>query len=207
MSGKCSRNGCNSEAYARGMCASHYVKIRSALIYKGQWDGPIDATGTIRRLRALAAMGWPMKELAAMSGVAMPTISYLMHHRRGTVYSRTAGKVADLYDELSMREGNSQRSRLRARRHGWAPPLAWDDETIDDPNAQPDVGEQVSVKFGEKFTELRDLGYSDLVIAQRFGIKPASLLRQLDRYGIEPDPELVTETTRVKHRADRRYAS
>jgi len=181
--------------------------VRSALIYKGQWDGPVDATGTIRRLRALAAMGWPMKQLAAMSGVSMPTVSCLMNHRRGTVYSRTAGKVADLYDELSMREGNSQRSRLRARRHGWAPPLAWDDETIDDPNAQPDVGEQVSVKFGEKFTELRDLGYSDLVIAQRFGIKPASLLRQLNRYDIEPDAELVTEAARIKHRQDRRCAS
>jgi len=197
VTGQCSRNGCTNEIYARGMCMSHYVKVRSALIYKGQWDGPVDATGTIRRLRALAAMGWPMKQLAAMSGVAMPTISYLMHHRRATVYSRTAAKVAALYDELSMKEGNSQRSRLRARRHGWAPPLAWDDETIDDPNAS----------FPEKFGEMRELGFSDLVIAQRLGIKPGSLLRQLNRYGIEPDAELVTEAARVKHAQDRRCAS
>jgi len=28
----------------------------------------------------------------------------------------------------------------RAAARGWAPPLAWDDDTIDDPNATPDLG-------------------------------------------------------------------
>ena len=42
-------------------------------------------------------------------------------------------RIADAYDELSMRQGPS----VRNRRLGYPPPLAWDDETIDDPRARP----------------------------------------------------------------------
>ncbi|WP_329123945.1 hypothetical protein [Streptomyces sp. NBC_01353] len=41
------------------------------------------------------------------------------------------------YEALSMRTGTSAKTRLRAQRSGWAPPLAWDDDTIDDPHGVP----------------------------------------------------------------------
>jgi hypothetical protein len=65
----------------------------------------------------------------------------------------TADAITRVYDELSMtvpqddEAGRSPRAgrihdrqrRLAARR-GWAPPLAWDDDTIDDPAATPATG-------------------------------------------------------------------
>ena len=51
-----------------------------------------------------------------------------------------------LYDAFSMRvptpaTGYQRGSVLKARRHaarqGWPPPLAWDDEDLDNPHAQP----------------------------------------------------------------------
>jgi hypothetical protein len=39
-----------------------------------------------------------------------------------------------------MRPGPSHRTRARARALGYAPPLAWDDDAIDDPSAQPCPG-------------------------------------------------------------------
>ena len=67
----------------------------------------------------------------------------------------------------------------------WPPPLAWDDDTIDDPNELPDCGTRRRLSFDEQYLELRDLGYSDSDIAHRLGIKPKSLERQLFRYGLK----------------------
>jgi hypothetical protein len=35
-----------------------------------------------------------------------------------------------------------------AERRGWSGPLAWDDDTIDDPNASPDTGERSHLPNG-----------------------------------------------------------
>lgn len=53
----------------------------------------------------------------------------------------------------------------------------------------------------ETFLELRELGYNDLIIADKFGIKPESLLRQLVRYDIKPSELLAKESARRKARA------
>ena len=52
----------------------------------------------------------------------------------------------------------------------------------------------------ELFLELRELGYNDLIIADRFGLKPESLLRHLWRHGIEPSVLLSKESSRRKSR-------
>ncbi len=109
-------------------------------------DGvPIDGTGTRRRLRALVAIGYSISSLARRLGWSTANL-----HRLVTSDARVAAGAArlvgELYDELSMTPftGTEQRSRIsasRARnlaaRNGWAPPLAWDDETLDDPDARP----------------------------------------------------------------------
>ena len=51
----------------------------------------------------------------------------------------------------------------------------------------------------ELFLELRELGYNDLIIADRFGLKPESLLRHLWRHGIEPSALLTNESNRRKY--------
>lgn len=95
----------------------------------------VDATGTRRRLQALAALGWPLDAIAERCGVNRRTLSRALADTTVTV--TLAARVAAAYDQLSMTRGPSAGTRGRAARRGWAPPLAWDDETIDDPATQP----------------------------------------------------------------------
>lgn len=98
----------------------------------------IDATGTRRRLHALMRLGWPADLLAARFGVSGPAVRAWARNER--VRRSTAAKVADLYDRLCWTVGPSTKTRARAVAAGWPPPLAWDDDTIDDPAARPSTG-------------------------------------------------------------------
>lgn len=100
----------------------------------------IDATGTRRRLQALAVMGWGWAELGRRLGQEGTNIGYTARIRNN-VYPETAAKIKAIYDELSMLPAPVTRAnsvvRTRARAKGWLPPLAWDDETMDDPYTLP----------------------------------------------------------------------
>ncbi|TDD97598.1 hypothetical protein [Actinomadura rubrisoli] len=104
----------------------------------------IDATGTVRRLRALVAQGWSQAKLAGQLGIAPRNFTQTISAER--VIVRTARAVCRLYDELwdqpPPEEGHrdkiaASRARNHARAHGWAGPLAWDDRELDDPEARP----------------------------------------------------------------------
>jgi DNA-directed RNA polymerase specialized sigma24 family protein len=97
----------------------------------------IDATGTVRRVRALVAMGHSQQTLSDEVGCAFTYISSLAHGRRPTVTVALARAVREAYDKLAMSVGASVRARRKAERLGWHGPLAWDDDTIDDPRAVP----------------------------------------------------------------------
>lgn len=97
----------------------------------------VDGTGTRRRMRALTAIGWPRRLLAEHIGTAVSYTGALAFVDR--VQASTARRVAEVYDELSMTLGPSVRSVNSARGKGWLPPLAWDDETIDDPEYVPEM--------------------------------------------------------------------
>lgn len=149
----------------------------------------IDITGTTRRLQALVSIGYTQSDLAARLGVT-PGNATALFHGRGKVMVATAKRVAELFAELAMTPGSSQRARDHAAKRGWAAPLAWDDDTIDDPDAKPDLGDRRTVRWDERYLELRDLGFTDAAIADRWGIQIHSLIRQLDRHGIPQSAEL-----------------
>lgn len=90
----------------------------------------VDSTGTHRRVRAMAAMGYPvadtLREISAQSA--------MMH--RPTVTAGTARKTIKLYRERSYVPGPSPRAAQIARSKGWPPPAAWNND-IDDPRATP----------------------------------------------------------------------
>lgn len=94
----------------------------------------IPNVGCRRRIRALLALGWTHAELTQRSGV----LTALKLSQAGDyVTADVHRKIAELYDALSMTLGPSERTRHRAAKWGYAPPLAWDEETIDDPGARP----------------------------------------------------------------------
>jgi len=104
---------------------------------------PVDATGFLRRMRALIARGFPGSFLARRLG--MTTANFWSRLEREQVWAVTARRGRELYDRLwnqdPLKLGVSAHSCNRARNfalaHGWPGPLAWDDETIDDPKARP----------------------------------------------------------------------
>jgi len=105
----------------------------------------VPAVGTQRRLQALAHQGWPSGVLEERLGYHQGWIT--RSSRRATVTMVTRQRVAALYDELwnvAPEAAGVDRGRVRAAREtaigrGFHGPLAWDDETIDDPAARPDV--------------------------------------------------------------------
>lgn len=103
----------------------------------------IDPTGTRRRVQALQTLGWSRPRLGAEIGITDSNFKACL--RNPTVSARFARKVAGLYDRLwsqrpedhGVKAWVADRIRRDAAAAGYASPLAWDDDTIDDPKAQP----------------------------------------------------------------------
>lgn len=93
----------------------------------------VDAAGTRRRVQALTALGYTLREQAEAVG-KLPT-NYRTALVRGTVLAKTARLVRDLYKQWSMtpppQTWVSERTRRYAAKHGWHLPGAWDDDLID----------------------------------------------------------------------------
>lgn len=107
---------------------------------------PVPAIGTRRRLQALQRLGWSLTQIADRAGLTdrQPLDRAMCDD---TTSAGTARAVRDVYDQLwdqqppkaTTRGAASAAARVRnkAARLGWHPPLAWDDESIDNPDAQP----------------------------------------------------------------------
>lgn len=98
-----------------------------------------DATGTMRRLQALAAIGYSSPRLAELLGTHRSVIGRIARGEQPTVEIPTAEAVARAYRTLSRVPGGNVRARNDARRSGWYGPAAWDGAAIDDPQAVPET--------------------------------------------------------------------
>jgi hypothetical protein len=97
----------------------------------------VDATGTRRRIQALMVLGWSLAALTGRLGLARTNYSLRRILDQQHVRRTTAERVAALYDELWGCPGPSDQVREDALAVGYCSALAWDDETIDDPDARP----------------------------------------------------------------------
>lgn len=103
----------------------------------------IDETGTLRRLQALATMGWLPAEIAKRTPLSKHTFFNMRPGRRVT--AAVARTVRDFYQEYADKPAEDCGVTLRAARYArtwaaarnFAAPIAWDDDTINDPNACP----------------------------------------------------------------------
>lgn len=106
-------------------------------VWRTAADGQrVDPTGTSRRLQALVAIGYTQRVLAARLGVLEANMPPIVNGTR-LVTAGVARKVAGLFNELQLAPGDSVRARNMAARRGWVSPLAWDEDTIDDPAEVP----------------------------------------------------------------------
>ena len=150
----------------------------------------VDATGTRRRIQALVAVGFTHKAIAPHIGVHAHYVGDLAANR--VVTSRHARAVTAAYDRLwnadplahGVTPAAVKRSRNLAAREGWPPPLAWDDDHIDDPACRPELG-AASRRPDDTAADVAWLvhtGESDLsVIAARAGVCEDTVRRVLQR--------------------------
>lgn len=136
-------------------------------------DAYVDATGSARRLQALAINGWPTRDLAARLGHKDPaTVQHIANGKTPTIRLRTKDDIRGLFDELWDQAGPSKRTADIAKARGWLPALAWDDDLIDRPEHQPEDVRRAKVNGGgsgitlEDIEEAREQGY---VTAQQIG--------------------------------------
>lgn len=152
-----------------------------------------DPTGTVRRLQALACLGWSVAALARRSGMHHQVL-HAVGKAYPTVYLSTAHKVAALYDELSMTPAptsttservSASKARSHAARNGYAPPLAWEGVDIDDPDARPDVGRDLTNwradDLADEWDHLRHCGVSLDEAARRLGVTTGAIEKALER--------------------------
>lgn len=101
----------------------------------------IPAAGTMRRLRALAFMGYPATRVGRAAGLDHDKLKYIRSGRAKTVLRRTAEGVKRFYDWAVVRDAPTDRAAEQCRRYavskGWRGPGVWRD--IDNPHIGPDT--------------------------------------------------------------------
>lgn len=143
----------NATAYTTKGCRCPEAREDWRLYNKRRREGRqpgahIDATGTARRLQILAWHGYGWASIAPRLGASRRRVAELAIRRHPRVHRNTAAAVADLYDTLTRLPAPTGQAaayaRTVAKRNGWPPPAAWDDDSLDDPDARPCVAPELN---------------------------------------------------------------
>lgn len=214
--GKADRNGGAPRTKARRATVEAILAVPMPNLDQLGDGANVDSTGTRRRLQALIYSGWSVQRLADTAGVDRQALDAALAQH--DVVARTARTVRDLYEQLwdtppaAANPGEARGitlARHRAAKQSWAPPMAWDDDTIDDPDAlpahliEPETGtpgiDEVKVTLAiagqrpgnltraERWVAVEHLaaqGLSDLAIAQRLGVSDKTILRDRQDLGL-----------------------
>lgn len=133
----------------RKLMAMEYVPPNTANNRNG---ARLPAHGKRRRLQALVAAGYTVTFLAAQLGMGEfgnRNLNMFMHGHKGKkfAFASSVFNVAQLYDKLAeaspedfaeIPRDRIKAARTLAKKHDWAPPGCWDEDTIDDPAAVPE---------------------------------------------------------------------
>ena len=147
--------------------------------------GSFSALGSRRRLRALAALGWSLPELADRFDMPAMTLSVIRSGKTVLVHAHVAAQIRDMYDALHMTPGPSGITRRAAEKRGWHAPLAWDQ--IDEPNEMPRSGRRERGAFDlDDWMHLVRFGEDPTRAAKRFGVTANAIEKAAYRHN-RPD--------------------
>lgn len=148
-------------------------------------DTLMPRTIAARKIKALAAIGYPLNVIGREIGTSPQAVSNILNdygRNRNHVLRSTWDALNDLYDRWHMTPGLSQQTRLMALKRGWPPPLAWED--IDDPDEQPTDWQY---RPGDRTEDLRDLAEQGVGITEacrRLQVGHKTLREYCRRHGI-----------------------
>ncbi|MFF7250429.1 hypothetical protein ACFZBU_41930 [Embleya sp. NPDC008237] len=196
----CTRTVENIAAGRRSPLATHLADRILAIPARPDIDpcAQVDATGTRRRLQALTAMAHPMDDLARRLNMDRARVATLFTAEN--VRAGDAARVRVLYDTLQMSPGREPMAARFAELKAWAPPLAWDDQRIDDPTASPDHGPAPKARTRRRYVadevrHLRGLNESFEAIAGTLDLTPDYLRNLLHIIETTPPRCYVCGTT------------
>ena len=102
-------------------------------------DSPrVPPIGTIRRIKALARIGYTIQWTAEQTGCSNRHIYEILNGTVEAVDRPLAEKFAKVYSKHEVTPGPSNPARIAATSKGWTGPDGWDSDSIDDPGAHPD---------------------------------------------------------------------
>jgi hypothetical protein len=160
--------------------------------------GHVDAAGTVRRLQALVAAGWPMEHLGSRISPSCHSVRTLIRQQR--CYGRTADAVARVFEELKNEKPekagvdrrSASRSRSYAKRRNWPTVTYWADrmDVIDDPDFEPLYGVTRREIVAQDANELmRVSGLDRAAVAERLGVTKSYI-----DHAFRDHPEYALET-------------
>lgn len=147
---------------------------RQMILDRAPGHSKVPAIGAQRRIQALAAIGWHQ---GALPGVSLSSVSTAL--RRDRITADLHRRIAAAYDQLAMTLGPG-------RPRPYPPPLAWDDDALDDPAGQPDPAwkpvpiERVRAARAERAEAVAAMtaaGLSAAQIADRLGVARRTVVR------------------------------
>lgn len=155
----------------------------------------VDAIGTVRRIQALVAAGWPMRYLEPRLGIGHNVIQQTLARAElgRPVLSTTAVKVAEGYERLlpikppqdGVPELAMRRARALAAKRKWAPARYWAafPGCIDDPHFESMYGltRGDRVVLDALWLE-EEHRYPRAVVAERLGMERDALDRAIARW-------------------------
>lgn len=153
-------------------------------------DGKADATGSRRRLQALAVQGFPLSFIGARVGAKESILNVVRSGARTRIHISRIVKIREVHemlwdtDPLSLGIGQRESSiaQASARRGGWHPTEAWAD--IDDPECAPVKKTAPKyVRTAEDYREMTErFGLNRRQAAERLGLSLDALNAALGYY-------------------------
>jgi len=165
----------------------HYEAAILAVDYRPHPDQyRVLTVGSRRRVQALAVLGHSQRSMANRVGVHVSDLGRVL--AVPTILATTQRAIFDLYDELWLTPGPSARSRTWALKAGWSSPGEWDEDTIDDPDAEPIPCRRIGSGGGVAAEDVAWLLSPDggnetpAAVASRFGLSEESVLSAAARW-------------------------
>ncbi|ABD58068.1 hypothetical protein P755_gp096 [Mycobacterium phage Quink] len=164
------------------------IGISQATELKDKGKSQVASLGTVRRLQSLRRLGYSIKDLADRVGLTRAALDAILGQPdRKWVNQSTAEAVKKVFAELQAtpppETATTRRAAEVAKERGWPLPLAWDEDAIDDPSAEPHDVERRKTDWYQEYLDIKEnLGITtQSQIARRMGIREEALYQRLKR--------------------------